>query len=60
MRAPGSSRRCRFPVRRLERHASRAGSRAAAILQEEAFDYVILFESSGMYNGEDVPRSPRT
>ena len=40
-----------FPVRYL----GRAGHGAAftRVLVEEGFDYAVLFESSGMYNGED-------
>ena len=39
------------------RHLSDAGAgdeRLKAALREEAFDYLVLFESSGMYRGEDV------
>ena len=43
-----------FPLRRLEGNELDADRALRAILQEEAFDYVILFESSGMYNGEDI------
>jgi 2-phospho-L-lactate transferase/gluconeogenesis factor (CofD/UPF0052 family) len=42
-----------FPVRYVGQGGkAEAGFRQA--LAGEAFDYVILFESSGMYNGEDV------
>jgi 2-phospho-L-lactate transferase/gluconeogenesis factor (CofD/UPF0052 family) len=43
-----------FPLRRLEGNEVERDRALRAILQEEAFDYVILFESSGMYNGEDI------
>jgi 2-phospho-L-lactate transferase/gluconeogenesis factor (CofD/UPF0052 family) len=43
-----------FPVRRLEGDETDRDRALRAILQEEAFDYVVLFESSGMYNGEDI------
>lgn len=43
-----------FPVRRLEGTEEERDRRLRAILQDEGFDYVILFESSGMYNGEDI------
>ena len=43
-----------FPLRRLEGTELERDRALRAILQEEAFDYVILFESSGMYNGEDI------
>ena len=31
-----------------------AGSHLTRLLEQDRFDYVILFESSGMYNGEDI------
>jgi hypothetical protein len=43
-----------FPLRRLEGDEAERDSTLRTILQEEAFDYVVLFESSGMYNGEDI------
>ena len=43
-----------FPLRRLEGNEVERDRALRTILQEEAFDYVILFESSGMYNGEDI------
>ena len=43
-----------FPVQRLEGDAARRDAELRAALERGAFDYVILFESSGMYNGEDV------
>lgn len=43
-----------FPVRRLEGSEVERDRRLRGALEDEAFDYVVLFESSGMYNGEDV------
>lgn len=43
-----------FPVQRLEGDAVRRDAECRAALERGKFDYVILFESSGMYNGEDV------
>lgn len=43
-----------FAVRRLEGDEDERDRTLRTVLQEEAFDYVILFESSGMYNGEDI------
>jgi 2-phospho-L-lactate transferase/gluconeogenesis factor (CofD/UPF0052 family) len=43
-----------FPVRRLGGDERERDRTLRSILQKEAFDYVILFESSGMYNGEDI------
>jgi 2-phospho-L-lactate transferase/gluconeogenesis factor (CofD/UPF0052 family) len=43
-----------FPLRRLEGDEAQRDRTLRTILQEEAFDYVVLFESSGMYNGEDI------
>jgi len=43
-----------FPIRRLEGDEIERDGTLRAILKDEAFDYVILFESSGMYNGEDI------
>ncbi|HWK12628.1 MAG TPA: 2-phospho-L-lactate transferase CofD family protein [Vicinamibacterales bacterium] len=42
-----------FPVRYLGPEPQ-AGKAFKDILVREAFDYAVLFESSGMYNGEDV------
>ena len=39
-----------FPVRKV----AVQDSRLPRLLETEGFDYVVLFESSGMYNGEDV------
>ena len=38
-----------FPIQRLDRE-----SQLNRILRERRFDYLILFESSGMYRGEDL------
>ena len=43
-----------FPLRRLEGDEAQRDRTLRTILQEEGFDYVVLFESSGMYNGEDI------
>jgi 2-phospho-L-lactate transferase/gluconeogenesis factor (CofD/UPF0052 family) len=43
-----------FPLRRLEGDETARDRALRSILEAEAFDYVILFESSGMYNGEDI------
>lgn len=43
-----------FPVRRLGGDEAERDRRLRAALLDEGFDYVILFESSGMYNGEDI------
>lgn len=43
-----------FPVRRLQGTEAERDRSLRAALGSGAFDYVILFESSGMYNGEDV------
>lgn len=43
-----------FPVQRLEGDEARRDAECRAALERGKFDYVILFESSGMYNGEDV------
>jgi 2-phospho-L-lactate transferase/gluconeogenesis factor (CofD/UPF0052 family) len=43
-----------FPIRRLQGDEIERDGTLRAILKDEAFDYVILFESSGMYNGEDI------
>ena len=44
-----------FPVRELPALDVRGDARLRELLQGGQFDYVLLFESSGMYNGEDVP-----
>ena len=48
-------RRLPFPVRRVtgDTEAARDGALRAA-LADGRFDYVVLFDSSGMYNGEDI------
>jgi 2-phospho-L-lactate transferase/gluconeogenesis factor (CofD/UPF0052 family) len=43
-----------FPLRRLEGDEAQRDRTLRTVLQEEGFDYVVLFESSGMYNGEDI------
>ena len=45
-----------FPVRRVGNGGDTIHSRAAflAAVRSEGFDYVALFESSGMYKGEDL------
>ena len=59
MPRPRSTRRLRdglgFPVRRVESADDAASDRALrAALDAGAYDYVVLFDSSGMYNGEDI------
>jgi 2-phospho-L-lactate transferase/gluconeogenesis factor (CofD/UPF0052 family) len=44
-----------FPVREVASLSATADAALRARLQQELFEYVILFESSGMYNGEDIP-----
>jgi len=41
-------------VRRLEGNEVERDAALRRALEQQAFDYVMLFESSGMYNGEDV------
>ncbi len=43
-----------FPIRLVSGSEAERDRACRAILQQESFDYVILFESSGMYNGEDI------
>jgi 2-phospho-L-lactate transferase/gluconeogenesis factor (CofD/UPF0052 family) len=43
-----------FRVSRLEGDEAARDRALRDLLRRERFDYVILFESSGMYNGEDV------
>jgi hypothetical protein len=43
-----------FPVRRLEGSQAARDAALRSSLERGDFDYLILFESSGMYNGEDV------
>ena len=44
-----------FPVRELPALDVRGDARLRELLQGGRYEYVMLFESSGMYNGEDVP-----
>jgi len=44
-----------FPVRELPPLDFDGDARLRELLQAGRFEYVVLFESSGMYNGEDVP-----
>jgi hypothetical protein len=45
-----------FSVRHMEPPLDGAGSGPLRdVLQHGGFEYVVLFESSGMYNGEDIP-----
>jgi hypothetical protein len=41
-------------VRRLEGNEVERDTALRRALEQQAFDYVMLFESSGMYNGEDA------
>jgi 2-phospho-L-lactate transferase/gluconeogenesis factor (CofD/UPF0052 family) len=43
-----------FAVKRLEGDERARDRTLRELLHRERFDYVVLFESSGMYNGEDV------
>jgi hypothetical protein len=43
-----------FPVRQIGALAATDASLRSA-LQQEGYEYLVLFESSGMYNGEDIP-----
>jgi hypothetical protein len=43
-----------FPVTKLEGSAVERDRQFRAAVAQGAFDYVLLFESSGMYNGEDI------
>ena len=43
-----------FPVARLEGTAEERDAQLRTAVEAGRFDYVLLFESSGMYNGEDV------
>jgi 2-phospho-L-lactate transferase/gluconeogenesis factor (CofD/UPF0052 family) len=52
---PALQDRLGFPVRRVESADGAASDRALrAALESGAYDYVVLFDSSGMYNGEDI------
>ncbi|MEO6213651.1 MAG: 2-phospho-L-lactate transferase CofD family protein, partial [Vicinamibacterales bacterium] len=43
-----------FPVTRLEGSSPQQDQQLRTALRAGAFDYIVLFESSGMYNGEDI------
>jgi 2-phospho-L-lactate transferase/gluconeogenesis factor (CofD/UPF0052 family) len=43
-----------FPITRLEGRADDRDRQFRDAVARGAFDYVLLFESSGMYNGEDI------
>jgi 2-phospho-L-lactate transferase/gluconeogenesis factor (CofD/UPF0052 family) len=43
-----------FPVTRLEGAPAERDRQFRAAVEQGRFDYVLLFESSGMYNGEDI------
>jgi 2-phospho-L-lactate transferase/gluconeogenesis factor (CofD/UPF0052 family) len=43
-----------FAVRHLDAAPAELGSELRRVLTDAGFEYVILFESSGMYRGEDV------
>ena len=43
-----------FPVSRLHGSPEERDRQFRAAVQQGRFDYVLLFESSGMYNGEDI------
>ncbi|MGH9372925.1 MAG: 2-phospho-L-lactate transferase CofD family protein, partial [Vicinamibacterales bacterium] len=43
-----------FPVTRLEGTPVERDAQFRAAVEQAGFDYVVMFESSGMYNGEDV------
>jgi 2-phospho-L-lactate transferase/gluconeogenesis factor (CofD/UPF0052 family) len=51
---PAFGAECGFALRRLEGDAARRDGLLRAALRDGHFDYLVLFESSGMYNGEDV------
>jgi hypothetical protein len=46
--------RLSFPLRRLTSDGSRSDDELRAAIASGRYDYVILFDSSGMYNGEDI------
>jgi hypothetical protein len=53
---PALAARLPFTVRRLSASDEEARDRELrAALAAAPYDYVVLFESSGMYNGEDIP-----
>jgi hypothetical protein len=43
-----------FPVTRLDGAAFQRDAQLRSAIEQGRFDYVVLFESSGMYNGEDI------
>jgi 2-phospho-L-lactate transferase/gluconeogenesis factor (CofD/UPF0052 family) len=43
-----------FPVRNIGGSRVTPGEAFCQALREEAFDYAVIFESSGMYRGEDI------
>lgn len=47
-------RRLPFPMQRLVKMGDGADEELRAAIAAGRYDYVILFESSGMYNGEDI------
>lgn len=52
--APAFVARLPFPLRQLPAPDDRTDAELRAAIARDRFDYVILFDSSGMYNGEDV------
>ena len=51
---PAFVERLGFPVRRLAGDVRERDTALRAALSNEAYTYVVLFDSSGMYNGEDI------
>jgi 2-phospho-L-lactate transferase/gluconeogenesis factor (CofD/UPF0052 family) len=43
-----------YPVANVFRYQEKGPAAFANVLQDQRLDYVVLFESSGMYNGEDL------
>jgi 2-phospho-L-lactate transferase/gluconeogenesis factor (CofD/UPF0052 family) len=43
-----------FAARRLAAHPQDLGTALRTLIADERLDYVVLFESSGMYRGEDI------
>lgn len=43
-----------FPVTRLDGSPAERDRQFRTVVEQGRFDYVLLFESSGMYNGEDI------
>jgi 2-phospho-L-lactate transferase/gluconeogenesis factor (CofD/UPF0052 family) len=52
--APGFVSTVGFPITRLEGTPSERDRQFRSSVEQGHFDYVLLFESSGMYNGEDI------